>query len=188
MQRNGNRTVLKGLGQRARSDEGGFTLIELLVASVVIGILFSAIGGAIMLWFGTSQATTNRLALSHDSQLVSAYLIPDLTNGPSTLTTQSAGALCPSSFSELTLTWNDAATGTPYKTDYTVAPTSSGAVMSRTVTVNGVAQPSVTVVHNLKSTCGAVLTTSGSARTLTLTTSLNGTDYTFSVTGSPRVG
>jgi prepilin-type N-terminal cleavage/methylation domain-containing protein len=58
--------------------EQGFTLIELLIATVVVGIIASAVTGAIVLACRTTDVTTNRVSQSADAQLISAYFVTDV--------------------------------------------------------------------------------------------------------------
>lgn len=57
--------------------EDGVTLIELLATVVILGIVISAIGGALFLGLKTSDEAQARLEESHDAQLLSAYFAED---------------------------------------------------------------------------------------------------------------
>ena len=183
---------------RHRPDQSGFTLIELLVAMSVMGIIASGVAASIILFFSTTDATANRLALSHDSQLLATYLTPDLDNltgstGSSQPVTTPPGA-CTSStgagFSDLQIHYTDLSSQHVYLADYAV----NGSQITRTFSVDGQAPDTTIVVHNLKATslplCTSASTSGAAPWTITVTTETNqdpSTDYTFSVTGGGRV-
>ena len=58
--------------------DAGFTLIELLVAVTLLGVIVLALGNAVIGYVRTNDATTDRLLLSHDAQLASAYFAEDV--------------------------------------------------------------------------------------------------------------
>jgi prepilin-type N-terminal cleavage/methylation domain-containing protein len=58
--------------------EAGFTLVELLIVSALLGIVASALGFATIVGLKTFGGTGNKVASSHDAQLVSIYLPADL--------------------------------------------------------------------------------------------------------------
>jgi prepilin-type N-terminal cleavage/methylation domain-containing protein len=60
-----------------RGDEG-VTLIELLMAIVLLGIIAVPLGGALISFFHNTNATTDRLAESHDAQIAAAYFAQDV--------------------------------------------------------------------------------------------------------------
>ena len=63
-----------------RRDDAGVTLIELLLAIVLLGIIAVPLGGALISFFRNTNATTDRLAESHDAQIASAYFGQDVEN------------------------------------------------------------------------------------------------------------
>jgi len=65
---------------RVRRDDAGVTLIELLLAIVLLGIIAVPLGGALISFFRNTNATTDRLAESHDAQIASAYFGQDVEN------------------------------------------------------------------------------------------------------------
>jgi prepilin-type N-terminal cleavage/methylation domain-containing protein len=69
---------------RRRDREGGFTLVELLLVVALIAVVAVPLGSAIMIGQRTTSATTNRLASSHDAQLVSIYLPADIQSAGNT--------------------------------------------------------------------------------------------------------
>jgi prepilin-type N-terminal cleavage/methylation domain-containing protein len=66
------------MNQRLNQCDAGFTLIELLVAVTLLGVVMLALGNAVIGYVRTNDATTDRLLLSHDAQLSSAYFAEDV--------------------------------------------------------------------------------------------------------------
>lgn len=62
---------------RPRS-EAGFTLVELLLAVVILGIITLPLGDLVISAFKHTDATGDRLDLSHDAQLASSYFGRDV--------------------------------------------------------------------------------------------------------------
>ena len=62
---------------RGRGDDG-VTLIELLVAIAMLGIIAVPLGTALISFLRNTNATTDRLAESHDAQIASAYFAQDV--------------------------------------------------------------------------------------------------------------
>ena len=67
-----------GAARAAR--DAGFTLIELLVAVVILGVIMVPLGNAVIGYVRTTDATADRLALSHDAQLSAAYFARDVAS------------------------------------------------------------------------------------------------------------
>lgn len=63
-----------------RDSERGVTLVELIVAISISGIIIAAITNAIFVGFKTTDKTTDRLAESHNTQLVANYFPADVGN------------------------------------------------------------------------------------------------------------
>ena len=61
-----------------RRDDAGVTLVELLVAIVLLGIIAVPLANALISFFHNTNATTDRLAESHDAQIASAYFAQDV--------------------------------------------------------------------------------------------------------------
>src|SRR2546428_5417273 len=72
--------------------EQAFTLIELIIAIAITGVIVSAIAGALIVSFETTNVTQQRLAESHDVQITSAYLANDVQSARTV--TSSSGGTC----------------------------------------------------------------------------------------------
>jgi prepilin-type N-terminal cleavage/methylation domain-containing protein len=73
--------------------ERGFTLVELIIGMVIVGLLVSAIGSALVVSLRTTDVTTARFNESHDAQITSAYLANDVQSAAS-VTQPPASANC----------------------------------------------------------------------------------------------
>jgi prepilin-type N-terminal cleavage/methylation domain-containing protein len=62
---------------RSVRDEG-FTLIELLIALAILGLIAFPLANAVIGYVRNSDATTDRMALSHDAQISAAYFARDV--------------------------------------------------------------------------------------------------------------
>jgi prepilin-type N-terminal cleavage/methylation domain-containing protein len=62
---------------RSVRDEG-FTLIELLIALAILGLIALPLSNAVIGYMRNSDATTDRMALSHDAQISAAYFGRDV--------------------------------------------------------------------------------------------------------------
>jgi prepilin-type N-terminal cleavage/methylation domain-containing protein len=202
---------------RRPADESGFTLIELLISTIVLGLIVSGVTASIILFFRTADGTSSRLALSHDSQLLATYLIPDLDSltgatpaGQPKLTAPNGqtfpckipGDLDPNDLSfgrqgfALQISFTDLSTQNVYVAEYSVD--TSETVITRKLwrndaTLSGPPLSTTEVVHNLKAPDEACFRspTSAAPWTMTIGTGRPGlpspNDFTFSVTGGGRV-
>ena len=78
-------TTAPGARDRVRTADGahsdaGFTLIELLITVVILGVIALPLGNAIIGVLRHTDATTDRLALSHDAQISAAYFGRDVAS------------------------------------------------------------------------------------------------------------
>ena len=64
-------------------EERGFTLVEILISMAILGILITAVGGALIVSLRTTEATKARLSQSHDVQIASAYVANDVQSASS---------------------------------------------------------------------------------------------------------
>jgi prepilin-type N-terminal cleavage/methylation domain-containing protein len=64
--------------RRTAGSDAGFTLIELLVVIVVLGLIAIPLGDAVIGFTRSTDATSQRMALSHDAQIVAAYFARDV--------------------------------------------------------------------------------------------------------------
>ena len=52
--------------------DAGFTLVELLITIVILGIITVPLSGVLIGFFRNADATSDRMALSHDAQISAA--------------------------------------------------------------------------------------------------------------------
>jgi prepilin-type N-terminal cleavage/methylation domain-containing protein len=64
--------------QRRFRGDGGFTLVEILISLVITSAILGALVGALEVSLGPDTDASQRLAESHDAQLISTYLPADL--------------------------------------------------------------------------------------------------------------
>lgn len=178
-----------------RSRDDGFTLVELLITIVITGVIVGVISTAMIVGLHADASTRTRLAESHDAQLVSVYLPPDLqsTSGdvvaaPATNTECSGGP------NFLRLKWTEQLTTggatTTYVAAYRIAqdPTSGEWQLVRYSCTNGGAATTIVVAHNLKADCtdpDCTVVLSGTQVKMRLTeASTDG--YTYTISGNRR--
>jgi prepilin-type N-terminal cleavage/methylation domain-containing protein len=65
---------------KPRRSDDGFTLIELLIAITILSVVILALGNAVIGYLSNSNATQQRLELSHDAQLSAVYFGPDVAS------------------------------------------------------------------------------------------------------------
>jgi prepilin-type N-terminal cleavage/methylation domain-containing protein len=58
--------------------DAGFTLIELLISILILGVIIVPLGNAVIGLIRNTDATSDRLALSHDAQISGAYFARDV--------------------------------------------------------------------------------------------------------------
>jgi hypothetical protein len=197
---------------RPRRTEGGFTLAELLLAITVLGIIIGSIGSAFVVMLSNYSAVGSRAAQSHDSQLLSSWLLPDVqsagsgnisTGGVDTnsgsawsLTGCGGSPVVTPSINVLTMTWQDydAPPATPLNViSYRVEGSAPPYVLARYICVANQAATRNIVGHDLWSAVAALTTNriSVSVTSMVGTTmcpppaSLPATDcYTFTVSAN----
>jgi prepilin-type N-terminal cleavage/methylation domain-containing protein len=174
--------------------EQGFTLIELLVAISITTIIIGAVGTAVIVALKNVDATQTRMAESHDAQMASAFLVPDVQSATTITTTQpKCGAI---STAVASFNWSDQ--GTTNAATYTLESANGERRLLRSYLVGGTAQPDVVVAHELVPTCAdptvddpaITVTTSCAAAVCPTKVAFRLTDatgYQFSVTGERRV-
>lgn len=64
--------------KRPRRHDGGFTLIELLLVVAILGLITVPLGNVVLGIIENTDATSQRLALSHDAQISTAYFAQDV--------------------------------------------------------------------------------------------------------------
>lgn len=62
----------------SRRSDAGFTLVELLVAIVILGVVAAPIANAVIVSIRNTDATSARLAVSHDAQQSAAFFAQDV--------------------------------------------------------------------------------------------------------------
>ena len=77
---------------RGKGDDG-FTLPEVLITVVMLGVMMTAITGALIVTIGPDQQAADRLVASHDGQLLALHLPQDLQSA--TLADTAPGANLP---------------------------------------------------------------------------------------------
>ncbi len=58
--------------------DAGFTLVELLLAIVILGVIALTVGNVVLGVIKNTDSTSDRLALSHDAQISTAYFARDV--------------------------------------------------------------------------------------------------------------
>ncbi len=161
---------------RPAREDAGFTLIELLLVSAIVGIVVPAIAGVMLIFFRTAFVASTRTDRAHDAGLLASYLQPDLASTRSDPVLNGAGCS-----SAATISWarqdyvpNGNGTAHAYVAAYAVsAATGSDGpyALRRTYSVDGVAQSTVLIAHNLGTACGAVFSLSNHVLTADVTQS-----------------
>ena len=166
-------------------NEAGFTLIELLISVTLLGVVAVPLGNVMIGFLRNSNATTGRLAESHDAQISAAYFAQDVTslgarNWADTVTpyaylqsvelaAPAAGGLYPCGASSLPnavirLAWDDypnGASAAPVRTRAAyVVETVGGQQQLHRITCAGSATPvsDVVLAHDLVSASAACAT------------------------------
>ncbi|MEU4253812.1 prepilin-type N-terminal cleavage/methylation domain-containing protein [Amycolatopsis sp. NPDC026612] len=62
----------------SRRSDAGFTLVELLIVIVILGVVAAPIANAVIVSIKNTDATSARLAVSHDAQQSSAFFAQDV--------------------------------------------------------------------------------------------------------------
>ena len=140
---------------RLRDDEGGFTLVELIISMAIVGLLITAISGALIVSLRTTGVTNKRMAESHDVQITSAYLANDV-QGASNVSAPNVATNCSGAFTPLvTFTYptagNPAAVyqcGTAANGETQVTRTFAGGTPVVIAHFANTARPTVTVTYD----------------------------------------
>jgi prepilin-type N-terminal cleavage/methylation domain-containing protein len=185
--------------------EAGFTLIELVIAIVIGGILIGSIAGAVLTSLDIYSASGTRLVQSHDAQLVSSWLLPDVQSATTidtaagTTTTSCATSFPADSINVARLTWadTDPSSSATFEADYRTQSVADGAAPSArsdTAAVNAGSalvryfcdnggSPSETVVsHNVRSASAGLV---GPSVRLSVVDVVDGVTYPFTVQATP---
>ena len=169
-------------------NDDGFTLVELLLATVIVATLIGSIGAALLVGLKTTDSIGTEFNNSHDSQLLSAWLQPDIaSSGPPNGVIDSTGvdsgcSTTPAGTTNLVrFRWTDQGTGTTYNAAYR----SSGTQLIRyyCTPAGGAITKTIVVVHNLNTAAW-----NSSTNTMSLTVNADNTSYSFALSGNPRYG
>ena len=180
-------------------EERGFTLVEILISTVILGILISAIGGALIVSLKTSKATQQRFAQSHDVQIASAYVANDVQSASSINVAPSTGNCSGASVDLVTFTYSMTGhptavyrCGTASNGETQVTRTFNGGPPIVIAHFAGAARPNVVVTYDqAHPTVPVAVTmtfTKGSDCTLDCTYTLFGYRRTFDPTGGVGTG
>lgn len=166
------------------SPEDGFTLIELLIVTVIVGIIISAMGTAIVVALRTTTDTSARMAESHDAQMTAAFFVSDVQSADDVSTTDST---CAGTTPVVRLRWTD---GSTVKMASYVLETAAGERrLVRKYCEDGVLLGSVAVSHNVNPAVAPALTCTPSCVSKPTTVSIRVTDasgYAYDVSGARR--
>lgn len=165
-------------------EEDGFTLIELLVATLIVGILISAIGAALLVGLKTVDSIGTTLRQSHDAQLLATWLEPDITSAGAsgvadTAATWGCSGSDPGGTTRARFQWVDQDSSTTYNATYR----QSGSLLTRYFCIAGGARAATVVVHNLQSASTSI---TSDAVKLTSTVLVDGKSYVFTISGNRR--
>lgn len=163
--------------------EHGVTLIELLVAITILGILMAAITSSIIVGLRTTDETGQRLAESHDAQLVQVYFPNDVASATDISLTDNA---CASAPPVVRFRWVDA--GVTKIASYVLAISGTERRLTRVYCEDGVEVRSFPVAHHVGSADPVVTCSPACDGTfLRATISLQDTGgYAYSVSATRR--
>jgi large repetitive protein len=186
----------------ARRDDDGFTLIELVITMVIVGIVMTAIVGALVVMLRTDAGATARLDETRGTQQLTTYFATDVqsTGYGSDTTTPTTASVCTVSAptpnaNAVQMTWTEVipnGTSSTYYVSYRYEPLGTDWVLVRYACKAGALAPTrIVVARSLAappvgwtgtSTPTAVAATSTSTSiTLQMTTK---SGYRYSVTGT----
>lgn len=162
-------------GRRERGEDG-FTLIELLVTTIIVGIVMGALSSAIVVGLRTTDETTERLADSHDLQLLSVYWPADVQSAvegrieDTTIESECSGVPKTADDSEnvVRFQWDQPAGTESYEANYRFEEDGDDHFLTRYSCVDDGAAREVVVAHGL-GTSKPTVTESGRQITLELT-------------------
>jgi prepilin-type N-terminal cleavage/methylation domain-containing protein len=173
-----------------RGREDGFTLIELIVTISILGIIMVPLTGFLMSYFDNSVQVQDRLADSHDIQIMAAYFSQDVANtglheyGPppdsvatpaQSVWVDTAPAPCAAGLGNavLLLRWDSwtPSGGSGDSTDHSAAYVPENGALHRVTCTGSSLDADITVVHNYDSasvTCSTTCTGDTPPQTINL--------------------
>lgn len=184
------------------ASEDGMTLLEVLLAITISVIITGAIAAAFIIVLKANTAVETRAEHSHDAQLLAAYFPGDVVSGTpngvdtGAATTSGCASTPAGSTNVVQLTWTDKATNTGYVSDYRVTASTGadGTTIYQLIRLTcagatpSTVSPDIQIVaRGLASLTSAVATPSAQDATVTIKI-VDSDGYTFSITGSQRVG
>lgn len=141
---------------RVSRDEAGFTLPEMLVAIVALAIVFPAIAAAMITALRTTTGTTERLAASNDAAMTSSWFVPDVQSADSF--SDADVATCPSPGTRLFTAMSMYGTEAYVAGYATLNDGTEDRTLVRYACLNGVAQPTATIGHDIDPSVGPLVT------------------------------
>lgn len=186
-------------GRAESSREAGFTLPELLLSIVIMGVVVGGVGAGIWTVLHNSDASKRQIGGSVDAQVLTSWLLPDVqsagTSGASVDVAPSTATGCASSpaynaasnLNVLRLSWTDGSGATVYAA-YRAQQATPGDPwkLIRYFCTSGGTASTVTTVRYLESATAATVVNTSTRLGLTVATSVEGTPYSFTVTGTRR--
>lgn len=170
-------------------DDSGVTLVEVLVATMIGGLVSAVIAAAFAVGVRTTDTSNSRLAGSQGAQITTAFFPRDVQGSTSTIVL--GGTPCSGGTPiVVTLSWTDvdaAGTSVAKQAQYTCRTTGSQVDLIRRYLENAVFLSDVVLVHDVTAatvSCSPDCTTPTSAGI----TATEAGGFTFSVTGSRRIG
>ena len=195
-----------------KRNDAGFTLVELLLAVVILGIISVPLADVVITVLRNTDATSQRLSLSHDAQISAVYFGQDVASaGHRDYRTPGSYAFAPYVERNVAYTnggnvcgplpvaavrflsddWTKTASGWTVGTDVT-AYYLNGAELHRAKCIGGATPASdIVVAHNvdpatLSVTCSSTCEAAPATVTLSFTAKLGTSAYPVTLTGQRR--
>ncbi len=168
--------------------DDGLTLPEVLMTVIMLGVIMSAIAGALLVTIGPDQQATDRLVASHDGQLLALHLPQDLQSADPTVADTAPGVTIACSgtvagTNVLRLSWNQQTTS--YAVSYRTVPVDDKWQLVRYACTNAGPVSRLVVAHDLAdgTSASAFAAIDGAVVSITV---VGRTGREFTVSGSRR--